>query len=185
MMIDQAVDHASALSIGFRDSSGLHVERLRRAQCRFHVRGPRRGLLHASNVIASSDERPQQPPSPPFSAPAWSRCRCPPPPWSRRRCPSSLPWFCRRRLCSLLRRTSSTAWQVVEHKGVLKRMSSSSYTMKLLPLGIMDPKERIKNRFGSVVSGASWFFAWMLFDPEYFLIHIQHMANILVIRCSV
>jgi hypothetical protein len=70
MMIDQAVDHASALSIGFRDSSGLHVERLRRAQCRFHVRGPRRGLLHASNEIASSDECPQQPPSPPLSAPA-------------------------------------------------------------------------------------------------------------------
>jgi hypothetical protein len=70
MMIDQAVDHASALSIGFRDSSGLHVERLRRAQCRFHVRDPRRGLLHASNEIASSDERPQQPPSPPLSAPA-------------------------------------------------------------------------------------------------------------------
>jgi hypothetical protein len=28
-------------------------------------------------------------------------------------------------------------------------------------------------------------FAWMFFDPEYFLIHIQYMANILIIRCSV
>jgi hypothetical protein len=178
MMIDQAVDHASALSIGFRDSSGLHVERLMYAvpgvACCMH-----RTRLHLRTNARNSHRRRRCLPLP------WSRCRCPPPPWSRRRCPSSLPWFCRRRLCSLLRRTSSTAWQVVEHKGVLKRMSSSSYPMKLLPLGIMDPKERIKNRFGSVVSGASWFFAWMLFDLEYFLIHIQHMANILVIRCSV
>jgi hypothetical protein len=73
---------------------------------------------------------------------------------SRHRCPS-MPWNHRRRLCSLSRTTLSTAWQVVEHEAALKRTSSSSYTMMLLPLGIMDPKERIKNRFGSLVSGAS------------------------------